>query len=58
MLNPKYRQTSHISRTKSQHLNVFSCRLVIVFAQSIEARWVANEDVDGAAPTGDAPTTS
>ena len=28
-------------------------------AQSIEARcWVENEDVVGAAPTGDAPTTS
>ena len=31
----------------------------MVFAQSIEARcWVENEDVVGAAPTGDAPTTS
>ena len=31
----------------------------MVFAQSIEARClVENEDVVGAAPTGDAPTTS
>ena len=36
-----------------------SSRLAIVFAQSIEARcYVENEDVVGAAPTGDAPTTS
>ena len=33
--------------------------LAVVFAQSIEARCqVENEDVVGAAPTGDAPTTS
>ena len=33
--------------------------LAVVFAQSIEAMcWVENEDVVGAAPTGDAPTTS
>ena len=37
----------------------FSSRLAVVFAQSIEARcWVENEDVVGAALTGDAPTTS
>ena len=40
----------------------FKCsspRLAFVFAQSIEARCqVENEDVDGAALTGDAPTTS
>ena len=37
----------------------FSSRLAVIFAQSIEARcWVENEDVVGAAPTGDAPTTS
>ena len=40
-------------------LKWFSFRLAAAFAQSIEARWwVANEDVVGAAPTGDAPTTS
>ena len=34
-------------------------RLVAVFAQSIEAKCeVENEDVVGAVPTGDAPTTS
>ena len=33
--------------------------LVAVFAESLEARrQVENEDVVGAAPTGDAPTTS
>ena len=37
----------------------FSSRLDIVFAQYIEAKCqVENEDVVGAAPTGDAPTTS
>ena len=31
----------------------------VVFVQSIEARcWVENDDVVGAAPTGDAPTKS
>ena len=37
----------------------FLSRLAFVFAQSIEARYyVENEDVVGAAPTGEAPTTS
>ena len=37
----------------------FLSRLAAVFAQSIEARcYVEKEDVVGAAPTGDAPTTS
>ena len=56
------------------HWNLFlSCKLIIfqhwfrkwlgtdqaiVFAQSIEASYVENEDVVGAAPTGAAPTTS
>ena len=40
-------------------LERFSSRLAIVFALSIEAMCqVENEDVVGAAPTGDAPTTS
>ena len=40
-------------------LKCFSSRLAVVFAQSNEARcYVENEDVVGAAPTGDAPTTS
>ena len=37
----------------------FSSRLVVVFVQYIEAKCeVENEDVVGAANTGDAPTTS
>ena len=37
----------------------FSFRLAVVIAQSIEARcFVENEDVVGAAPPGDTPTTS
>ena len=54
----RYRQVSNISRTKSQNLKCFSPRLAVVFAQFIEAIYqVENEDVVGAAPTGDAPTT-
>ena len=40
-------------------LNCALSRLAVVFAQSIEARCqVEDEDVVGAALTGDAPTTS
>ena len=40
-------------------LKWFSSRLEVVFGQSFEAKCsVENEDVVGAAPTGDAPTTS
>ena len=40
-------------------LKCFSYRFAVAFAQSIEARcYVENEDVVGAAPSGDAPTTS
>ena len=40
-------------------IKCFSFRLAVVFVQSNEARClVENEDVVGAAPTGDAPTTS
>ena len=40
-------------------LKSFSYRLVVVFAQYIEAECkVENEDVVGAVPTGDASTTS
>ena len=54
-----YRQVSNIRRTKSQHLKRFLYRLAAVFAESLKARYqVENEDVVGAAPTGDAPTTS
>ena len=52
-----HRKISNIRRTKSQSLNY--SRPVAVFVQSIEARcYVENEDVVGAAPKGDAPTTS
>ena len=54
-----YRQVSNIRRTKFQHLKRFSYCLAAVLAESLEARCqVENEDVVGAAPTGDAPTTS
>ena len=40
-------------------LKRFSYCLVAFFAETLEARFqVENEDVVGAAPTGDAPTTS
>ena len=53
-----YRKISNIRPTKSQNLN--ESRLVLSLSvQSIETScWVANEDVVGAAPTGDAPNTS
>ena len=42
-----------------QKLKCFSNQLAVVFVQHIETRCeVENEDVVGAAPTGDAPTTS
>ena len=55
-----YRQVSNIRHTKSTPtLKMFSYCLVAVFSESLEARCqVENEDVVGAAPTGDAPTTS
>ena len=41
------------------NLKCFSSRLEVVFAQSIEARCKAeNEDIVGAAPSGETPTTS
>ena len=56
MTHVYYCQTSNVSCTKSQNLNVSH---FVVFAQSIEARcYVENEDVVGAVPTGAAPTTS
>ena len=46
-----YREVSNIRR--------FSSHPVVVFTQFVEARCsVENDDVVGAAPTGDAPTTS
>ena len=59
LLANDYRKTSSISRTKSQNLTVSRVVLPLSFTQSIEARCqVKYEDVVGAAPTGDAPTTS
>ena len=53
-----YRKISNISRTKFQNLNDSHLVLQPLCAQSIEARClVENEDVVGAAPRGDAPTT-
>ena len=52
------RQVSNIRRTKSQHKRFSHC-LAAVCAESLKAIYqVDNEDVVGAAPTGDAPTTS
>ena len=53
-----YRKIYNIRRTKSLDLNV-STRPAVVFAQYVEAKCkVENEDVVGAAPTGNAPITS
>ena len=52
-----YRQ--NLQHKSHQIPKCFSSRLAVGFAQSNEARYeVKNEDVFGAAPTGDAPTTS
>ena len=55
-----YRQISNIRHTTSQNIpKCFSSCLTVLSAQSIEARCsVDNEDVVGAAPTADVPTTS
>ena len=51
-----YCQISHISHTQYQNLNVSH---LVLWLQSFEASCsVEKEDVVGAAPTGDAPTTS
>ena len=52
-----YRKTSSINRTKSQNLNVSSLVLQLPLLNPLKPG-VENEDVVGAAPTGDAPTTS
>ena len=51
------RQTSNISRTKSQNLNVSHLVLQLFLLNQLKPG-VKNEYVFGAAPTGDAPTTS
>ena len=59
MLDITYRKISNIRRTNSPKLDVAHPRRAVVFSQCNEARRsVENEDVVGAAPTGDAPTTS
>ena len=58
-VSSRYCQTFDIRHTKSQYLNVSHLIFAVVFAQSIEARClVENEDVFGAAPTGVALTKS
>ena len=52
----KYRTVSKVSRTKSQDLN--DSRLVLQLSLPNLKLGVGNEDVVGAAPTGDAPITS
>ena len=54
-----YRKFSNIRRTKSQDLNVSRLGLQLSLRNTVEAKRLAeNEDVVGAASTGDAPTTS
>ena len=54
-----YRKLSNIRRTKSQDLNVSRLGLQLSLRNTVEAKRLAeNGDVVGAAPTGDAPTTS
>ena len=57
--NVKHCQVSNISRTKPQHLKdsrtVLRLSLLNPLKPDVE---VENEDVVGAAPTGDAPATS
>ena len=52
-----YRKTSNIRRAKSQNLNVSPLSLQFSSHNILKCS-VENEDVVGAAPTGDAPTTS
>ena len=54
-----YRQTSYIRHTKFQNLNVSRLVLQVSLLNPLKLGVkVENEDVVGAAPTGDAPTTS
>ena len=53
-----YRQVSNIKRTKSQHLKDSRTVLRLSLPNPLKPDEVENEDVVGAAPTGDAPTTS
>ena len=54
-----YRKISNISRTKFQNLNVSHLVLPLSLHNLLKPGVnVENEDVVGAAPTGNAPTTS
>ena len=54
-----YCKVSNIRRNHVSKLKWFSSRFAVVCAQSTEAKcYVDNEDVVGAAPTGDASNTS
>ena len=55
-----YRKTSSISRTISPNVNVSCLVLQLSLPNSLKpgVKLRTNEDVVGAAPTGDAPTTS
>ena len=52
------RKTSSISHTKSQNWNVSCLLLQWSLAYTLKPGVNVNEDVVGAMPTGDAPTTS
>ena len=55
----RYRKVSNIRRTKSLNVNAFRLVLQLSLPNPLKPRVeVENEDVVGAAPTGDAPTTS
>ena len=54
---PNLKYKTHKAHQISQ-FKCFSSRLVVVFAQTIEANCsIENADVVGTAPTGDSPTT-
>ena len=54
-----YRKISNISRTKSQNLNDSRLVLLLSLPNPLKPGGLGeNEDVVGAAPAGDAPTTS
>ena len=56
--DPTYRKISNISGTKSQNLNVSRLGLQLSLCNILKPGVKPSEDVVGAAPTGDAPTTS
>ena len=54
----RYFSISNIRRNNFQNLNVSRLVLNLSLSNPLKPREVENEDVVGAAPTGDAPTTS